>query len=153
LQLAKFCLTFFEFISGPPYSGSIGNYGSYYRCVYPEWFQPPGFPKCASACPEGVVEALLISICFTHVELKVIGQHPTKSGVDVIYLLGSWQQDTPDTLCHSLIGTSESPPLVSAGHATKLQSNCQFSLEEALLDQPLLLVKHFFMLERLHSYI
>jgi hypothetical protein len=35
LQLAKFCLACFEFNSGPSYSGSIGNYGSYHRGVYP----------------------------------------------------------------------------------------------------------------------
>jgi hypothetical protein len=69
LQLAKFCLTCFEFNSGPPYSGSIANYGSYYRCVYPVyhlWFQPPGFPKCASACSEGFVGLAdgLIQLCF-----------------------------------------------------------------------------------------
>jgi hypothetical protein len=74
---------------------------------------------------------------------------PAKLGVDVMYLLGCWQQDIPDTLCHSLIGTSEPSPLVLAAPATKPQPDCQVPSEEALLQ-----VGHFFfLLERLHTSI
>jgi hypothetical protein len=70
LQLAKFCLDCFEFNSGPTYSVSIVNYVSDHSSVYLIYhllFQSPSFPKCASACPEGLVGLIddLIHLLFS----------------------------------------------------------------------------------------
>jgi hypothetical protein len=57
------------FISGPPCSGSIGNYEPYNHSVYPVyhlWLQTPSFPERASAHPEG-----LVSLVENLVEVKL----------------------------------------------------------------------------------
>jgi hypothetical protein len=44
--------------STPGHHSSIGNYGLYHCSVSPtyhNWFQPLSFPKCASACSEGLI--------------------------------------------------------------------------------------------------
>jgi hypothetical protein len=95
--------------------------------------------KLSKPGPEPQIEALLISSALPM-------WSPTKLGVDVMYLLGCWQQDIPDTPCHSSIGTSEPPPWSQLDLLPSPSQTVRFPLRWLFLTG-------LFLWERLHTSI